>query len=302
MAIIVVGVAVFWFGLRATLRTDHPLLAVISGSMLPTLNVGDYILLQGVNADEIKAENIVGDIIVFPSPTKPGELIVHRAVGKDHEGYFITRGDNNPTTDGWRIPGNEIIGKVIGRIPYIGNTSLFFHTQQGTYLYIIIFFFMILLILIDFIIPSEKEEKDKASKVEKNVGKRKLIERILEGRVVFLVILNVLLISLAIFSLWSSFTFWQPGADPPQYVTIRGMYADLQFHEHFKAPSDLQSHDAVLHQSLITYKIDCLVNGVMRPGVSTVSWTQFLILLLLVIDAWMLIDSMWSRRNTETDE
>ncbi len=302
MAITIAGVAVFWFGLRFALRTDYPLLAVISRSMLPTLNVGDDIIVQGVNPDEIKAENIFGDIIVFPRPGKPEELIVHRAVGRTPSGEFITRGDNNDRNDGWRISGNEIIGKVIARIPSVGNTSLFFHTQQGTYLYMIIFLFLILLILIDFIVPSEKEEKDNASKVEKNMEKRKLIERILEGRVVFLGIINVLLISLAIFSLWSSFTFWQPGADPPQYVTIRGMHSDLQFHEDFKAPPDLQFYEAFLSQGFITYKIDCLMNDGKRPGVPTFSFAQFSILILLITDAWMLINLIRSRRKMQKDE
>ncbi|NIP67309.1 signal peptidase I, partial [Candidatus Bathyarchaeota archaeon] len=98
MAIMIAGVATFWFGLGIVLRTEYPLLAVISKSMLPTLNVGDYIVVQGVNASEIKAEKIIGDIIVFPSPgpRNSGELIVHRAIGKtrgnDGELYFQTRG------------------------------------------------------------------------------------------------------------------------------------------------------------------------------------------------------------------
>ena len=305
LAIMIAGAAAFWFGLRATLRTDHPILAVISTSMLPTLNVGDGIILQGVNASEIKAENIFGDIIVFPSPVEPGKLIVHRAVGKtlgkDGEWSFATKGDNNPGNDTWKIAGNKIIGKVIARIPYYGNVSLFTRTQQGTYLIIIIFAFLILLILVDFIIPSGKEGKDNTSNVERNVEKGKLIEKILEGRVVFLVILNVLLISLAIFSLWSSFTFWQPGADPPQYVAIRGMYSDLQFHEGFKKQYNNVS-EAFLSQGFIIYGIDCSVNGVIRPGVPTFSWAQFSILILLIIDAWVLINSIRSKRKMQMDE
>ena len=300
MIILTVVIAfAFFFGLQMVLKSQYPILAVASTSMLPTLNVGDDIIVLGVNPDEIKAENIVGDIIVFPRPGNREELIVHRAVGKnlenDGEWYFTTKGDKNTGNDPWKIPGNEIVGKVIARIPYLGNTSLFTHTQQGTTVIMIICFFLILLILIDFIIPSEKEEKDNASKAEKNTEKRKLIKKILEGRVVFLVILNVLLIGLAIFSLWSSFTFWQPGAYGPQDVTIRGMYPDLQFHEGF-------GNEGFLSQGFITYKIDCWVNGVMRPGVPTFSWAQLSILILFIIDAWTFISPIRLSRKMQKDE
>lgn len=298
MIVLTVAIAFgFFFGLQTVFKSQYPILAVASTSMLPTLNVGDDIIVLGINSDEIKAENIVGDIIVFPRPGNPGELIVHRAVGKtknDGQWHFTTKGDNNLGNDPWEIPGNKIIGKVIARIPYLGNTSLFTHTQQGTTVIMIICFFLILLILIDFIIPSEKEQKDNTSKAEKNTENRKLIEKILEGRVVFLVILNVLLVSLAIFSLWSSFTFWQPGAYPPQDVTIRGMYPDLQFHEGF--------NEGFLSQGFITYKIDCLVNGVTRPGVPTFSWAQLSILIPLIIDAWMLISPIRLGRKIQEDE
>lgn len=287
----------FFFGLQTVFKSQYPILAVASTSMLPTLNVGDDIIVLGVNADEIRAEKIVGDIIVFPRPGNPGELIVHRAVGKtlknDGQWHFTTKGDNNRGNDPWEIPGNKIVGKVIARIPYLGNTSLFTHTQQGTTVIMVICFFLILLILIDFIIPSEKEQKENTSKAEKNMENRKLTEKILEGRVVFLVFLNVLLVGFAVFSLWSSFTFGQPGAYPPQDVTIRGMYPDLQFHESF--------NEGFLSLGFITYTIDCLVNGVMRPGVPTFSWAQLSILIPLIIDAWMLINPIKLRRKIQDE-
>jgi len=49
VAIIVGGVAAFWAGLRVGLRSEHPLLTVASGSMMPTLNRGDLIVVQGIS-------------------------------------------------------------------------------------------------------------------------------------------------------------------------------------------------------------------------------------------------------------
>jgi signal peptidase I len=65
--------------------------------MLPTLgDNANGVKVVPKNADEIK----IGDIISFQS----GELtIVHRVVskGEDNNGiFFVTRGDNNPETDG----------------------------------------------------------------------------------------------------------------------------------------------------------------------------------------------------------
>ena len=48
MVIITIAIVIgFWYGLRFYFRTEHPLLAVSSGSMEPTLQVGDLILVQG---------------------------------------------------------------------------------------------------------------------------------------------------------------------------------------------------------------------------------------------------------------
>ena len=107
--------------------TGHvtPLLTVKSGSMYPTLKVGDVILMEPVSPKDIK----VGDVIIF---YKPGtrELIVHRVVMKTDEGLY-TKGDANPSIDWWSpLPYENVVGKWTGfKIPYwlgIGYLSLFF--------------------------------------------------------------------------------------------------------------------------------------------------------------------------------
>ena len=105
-----------------------PLLVVKTGSMEPTLNVGDVILIdEGVRPEEIRT-GPQGDVIVF---YKPGtrELIVHRAVGWAGGG-FITKGDANPGIDLWApVPPENLVGKWTGfKIPYwtgVGYASLF---------------------------------------------------------------------------------------------------------------------------------------------------------------------------------
>lgn len=56
IAIAVVFVVVFWFGLKAVLNTNYPLDVVPSCSMLPNLKRGDLIVLQGVSKiNQLKA-------------------------------------------------------------------------------------------------------------------------------------------------------------------------------------------------------------------------------------------------------
>jgi signal peptidase len=158
--ITIVIVVVFWYGLRAAFRTEHPLLAVASGSMEPVLYKGDLILIQGVqNACEIHAApedaNPPGDIIVFRKPANPSELIVHRAVEKIIENgtcSFTTQGDANNGPDRWGRPvmESDIVGEYTGvKVPYLGHIALFFEPLQVKVAFILLW--IILLIILELI-------------------------------------------------------------------------------------------------------------------------------------------------------
>ena len=115
--------------LSFALHTSVPLHTPISGSMEPTLKIGDLLVIcGGLKAEDIHASPKDGDIIVFKNPDNPnGMPIVHRAIKKFQKNgkwYFITKGDNNYYDDyklfGWIIPEDYIIGKVIFVIPKLG--------------------------------------------------------------------------------------------------------------------------------------------------------------------------------------
>jgi signal peptidase I len=187
--LIIILVAVFGFqiGIRAALKTSYPLAAVESGSMEPTLNVGDLIVVQGIsNASEIKAApNPQGDIIVFYDPSggtktvywffKQPDLIVHRAIAKEynnetHMWYFITKGDANSVDDqqafGWGpIPQTQIVGKVVGHVAWLGNVSLFMQSDAG--MFVIIFLFCALLIWTIFFPENESSQPEKKTSLYK---------------------------------------------------------------------------------------------------------------------------------------
>jgi len=134
LGISIASVFVFWFGLKTALGTEYPLLAVSSDSMVPTLQVGDLIMVQGVNFSEVyAAPRPNGTIIVFRGEAigRLGELIVHRAVDREEgTGYIITKGDNNLGPDAGRVKPTDLIGKVIGWVRWLGHVALFFQSTE----------------------------------------------------------------------------------------------------------------------------------------------------------------------------
>ncbi|MDH5754345.1 MAG: signal peptidase I [Candidatus Bathyarchaeota archaeon] len=178
----------FWYGSQLVLNTQYPGLAVASGSMCTvkgmrcdgwshpfetTLHIGDLIIVQGINPEEIKAAPYPdGDIIVFRQQYAGGELIVHRAIAKekrDDKWYFQTQGDGNagPDSPTPNIPEDHVIGKVVLRIPWVGHIALFLRNSSGIF---IILFFIIILVIIEFIIPvfiGKEAEAERKENLEK---------------------------------------------------------------------------------------------------------------------------------------
>ena len=151
MAMVVLGVLLFRWGLSVALRTDYPLHTPISSSMEPTLNIGDLLIVEGVvKGEEINADPVNGDIIVFRKPTSLGEFIVHRAIQKmwnpiEGKYYFKTKGDNNSQPDSERVQEDYIVGRVLWRIPFLGYIKIFLGTPVGIIATIALFVALILL-------------------------------------------------------------------------------------------------------------------------------------------------------------
>jgi signal peptidase I len=175
LAIVLIAFFSFWFGIRVALATEYPLLTVATGSMEPTLNVGDLIIVHGVsNFSEIYAHPGNGDIIVFHvhmsggpnlQPGKPDELIVHRAINKtliNDTWYFTTEGDaNHGVPDPGSIlsgpvPEYYVVGKVVGSVPYVGNIPLFIRTPEGIATIVVL---IILALCVEFVYSAYKERR-----------------------------------------------------------------------------------------------------------------------------------------------
>ncbi|MCP8308130.1 MAG: signal peptidase I [archaeon] len=158
--VIIAIMSIIWLLPRVALGTSTPFFSVSSESMVPTLNVGDYIVVKAVSFDELKADDTgyTGDIIVFYKPTNPNEIIVHRIYSIDYEHKTLrTWGDaNGGAVDPWIVTEEDIIGKYTGfKIPYLGYLALLF-PYPINYIFIII-----IIIIIFFIELSSTEKKEK---------------------------------------------------------------------------------------------------------------------------------------------
>lgn len=197
--ILMIGIVIgFWYGTQLALDTRYPLLAVASGSMCteqhmycdgwshpfePTLHVGDLIIVQGIDPEEIKADSYPhGDIIVFRRNDRPyvqeDLLIVHRAIAKEKRDdtiYFQTQGDGNARPDSKLVPGDHVVGKVILRVPWVGHIALFMNDFSGIF---IIAFLLVILIIVEVVIPAlsgEKAEGEQREDVEETFEEPKAL-------------------------------------------------------------------------------------------------------------------------------
>jgi len=147
--------------LRIGLSTESPLMVVSSGSMVPTLNVGDIIIVRGVDPRTVT----VGTIIIFHSPADYEMPIVHRVMKIDGEGnsiFFETKGDHNPVQDGWRVPSQNLMGVYVAKIPYVGLLSLELRGPLGVTVIILL---VALIIAIEYKESKPKKPQDKQSAV-----------------------------------------------------------------------------------------------------------------------------------------
>ena len=99
---------------------------VLSGSMLPEIEVSDVVVIKE------KSRYEVGDIITFIDQDSPSKaLVTHRVIEVSKEGYK-TKGDNNNAVDQGLVAPADIKGHVVKTIGFIGSTLLFIQKPVGT--------------------------------------------------------------------------------------------------------------------------------------------------------------------------
>jgi signal peptidase len=119
-----------WAGLLLTVSAvifgrveGYRLFAIRSGSMGPTLGVGDLIIDRETPADSLRP----GQLVTFRDPDLGQQLVTHRVVSveaKDRRLYFRTKGDANKTPEQWDVPAHSELGRTVGHVPKIGRLLL----------------------------------------------------------------------------------------------------------------------------------------------------------------------------------
>lgn len=92
--------------------SNYKLFCIASGSMKPSLNVNDLVVVKE------NCNYSYGDIITFFDDDFNG-YVTHRIIGSENE-RFITKGDSNNTEDKNKVNTNQIVGKVVFKSSLLG--------------------------------------------------------------------------------------------------------------------------------------------------------------------------------------
>ena len=135
-------------------------LAVLTGSMQPTLPVGTLIYVKETDPAQLE----VGDVVTYR--LDGDTMVTHRVIEMNPEAEtLVTQGDANEDPDG-EITFDRIVGKMDFSIPYLGYISLNIRTPMGI---VSICGVLVLIILLTFIpeIFSKDDEEEKKENEEK---------------------------------------------------------------------------------------------------------------------------------------
>jgi signal peptidase len=153
-------IAIFLLFYRPVLLAGDTLYEpVYTGSMEPAIPVGGIVVIKPVDPETLK----IGDIICFQlsEPTS----ITHRIINITDEG-FITKGDANEDPDQWTVKKENVIGKAILTVPFIGYIGYFVRTPIGFILLILLPASVIIIMEIRNIVKELKKQKQEQTSKE----------------------------------------------------------------------------------------------------------------------------------------
>ena len=119
---------------------------VLSGSMERTIPVGSVVVVRPVKTATIRP----GDVVTFKLPEKPSLIVTHRVVeafapagGTD---TFRTKGDANASEDLELVPAQNVLGRAVFHVPYVGYLAQFARSRPGWLLLMVAPAFILVLI------------------------------------------------------------------------------------------------------------------------------------------------------------
>ncbi len=96
---------------------------ILSGSMEPAIPTGSICLISGADRRGVPGRIVAYDL--------QDHLVVHRISSGETDGQtFITKGDRNDTADPAPVAADQIRGRVVGVVPYLGYGVLFLSDKK----------------------------------------------------------------------------------------------------------------------------------------------------------------------------
>ena len=115
--LVIIVILAIWFALG--IFPVKPI-AIATGSMSPQINIGDVAIIKKCGPNDVE----VGDIIEYKMPDF---TVVHRIVEIKQENgryYFATKGDSNDSRDKNLVTEDQLIGKCLFKIRYLGYPAI----------------------------------------------------------------------------------------------------------------------------------------------------------------------------------
>lgn len=136
---------------------------VYTGSMEPAIPVGGIVVIKPVNPETLRE----GDIVCFRFSESTS--VTHRIINVTDEG-FKTKGDANEDPDQGIVEKENVIGKVIFIIPFIGYLGSFVRTPIGFILLVILPAGLIIIMETGNIAKGLRRQKQEQTKEPKKDG------------------------------------------------------------------------------------------------------------------------------------
>jgi len=118
------------------IKNNYKIYVVMSGSMEPKIKTGSLIFSQPVNDYQ------VDDIITFKSEnSNTKDTTTHRIIEKNVENdevEYTTKGDANNSNDQETVNKEQIVGKYVWGVPFLGYLIGYIQTLPGLILIVVI--------------------------------------------------------------------------------------------------------------------------------------------------------------------
>ena len=160
LVILVVSLALLLAGVRVVGFTPY---VVLSGSMEPAYHVGSMIYVKEVDPAEIQ----VGDPITFR--IDDGMVATHRVIAISEDGRsFQTKGDANDAPDGAPVSAENLVGKPVFTVPYLGFLANWMMHPPGLYLTVTGAVVLIILMFLPAILQKAEEADRREEENKRN--------------------------------------------------------------------------------------------------------------------------------------